>query len=215
MSFRSLIDCNNMKQLQISFTEREEKGRHPSSRLRNSGRIPAVIYGKSGTSSVSIDDREFRMLMREKGSAAAIVELVNEQRKLLSIINEIQRDSITDRFLHVDFQEVAKDEKFTIVIPVRVKGEAFGVKNEKAMLEVVRHKVGIRCLPEHLIEAVEVDVTDLHANHNIHVKDLPKFEGVEYVGDQNGVVVACVAEEAEEEAPAIPTAAAPAAPAAK
>jgi large subunit ribosomal protein L25 len=102
------------------------------------------------------------------------------------IIIEIQCNAMTDRFMHVDFQEISSNE-------------ADGVKNEKAMLEVVRHKVTVRCLPKHLIGVIEIDVTDLHAGQNIHIRDLPKFEGIEYPGDPKGVVVACIGEEAEGE----------------
>jgi large subunit ribosomal protein L25 len=186
-----------MKQLQLSFTSRTEKGRHPVSRLREMGRIPSVIYGKSGSFPVSIDDVEFRMLMRQKGDAAATVQLASDEKKVLTIITEVQRNTITDRFMHVDFQEISSGEMFTTTVPVHVKGEAYGVKNEKAMLEVVRHKVTVRCLPEHLVETIELDVTDLRAGQNIHIKDLPKFEGIEYTGDSKGVVIACVGEEAE------------------
>ena len=188
-----------MKQLEIKFKDRSEKGRHPAYRLRKSGRIPAVVYGKSGNFPISIDDRDFRMLMRKKGSSAALVELKNESRDVLSIINEIQRDNITDQFLHVDFLEVAKNEKFSMTVPVRVVGECIGVKTEKGMLEIIRRNVTIRCLPKDLIEYVEVDVTNLHANTNIHIKDLPKYEGIEYPGDQQGVVISCVAEEDDAE----------------
>jgi large subunit ribosomal protein L25 len=186
-----------MKQLQLSFTNRTEKGRHPVLRLREMGRIPSIIYGKSGSFPVSIDDVEFRMLMRQKGDAAATVQLSSDGKNVLTIITEVQRNTITDRFMHVDFQEISSDEIFTTTVPVHVRGEAYGVKNEKAMLEVVRHRVTVRCLPEHLIEAVEIDVTDLHAGQNIQIKDLPKFEGVEYAGDPKGVVIACIGEEAE------------------
>ncbi|MDR0418446.1 MAG: 50S ribosomal protein L25 [Puniceicoccales bacterium] len=187
-----------MKQLQLSFASRTEKGRHPALRLRKTGRVPSVIYGKSGSFPVSIDDVEFRMLMRQKGDAAATIQLSSNEKTVLTIITEVQRNTITDRFMHVDFQEISSGEMFTTAVPVRVKGEAYGVKNEKAMLEVVRHKVLVRCLPEHLIEAIEIDVTDLRAGQSIHIKDLPQFEGIEYVGDPKGIVVACVGEEAEE-----------------
>jgi large subunit ribosomal protein L25 len=186
-----------MKQLQLSFVNRTEKGRHPASRLRKTGRIPSVIYGKSGSFPVSIDDIEFRMLMRQRGDAAATVQLSSDEKTVLTIITEVQRNTITDRFMHVDFQEILSGETFTTTVPVHVRGEAYGVKNEKAMLEVVRHKVAIRCRPEHLIEAIEIDVTDLHAGQSIHIKDLPAFEGVEYVGDPKGIVIACIGEEAE------------------
>jgi large subunit ribosomal protein L25 len=186
-----------MKQLQLSFANRTEKGRHPASRLRQMGRIPSVIYGKSGSFPVSIDDVEFRMLMRQKGDTAATVQLSGDEKTVLTIITEVQRNTITDRFMHVDFQEISSGETFTTTVPVHVRGEAYGVKNEKAMLEVVRHRVVVRCLPEHLIEAIEIDITDLHAGQSIHVRDLPSFEGVEYIGDPKGIVIACIGEEAE------------------
>jgi large subunit ribosomal protein L25 len=134
------------------------------------------------------------MLMRQKGDAAATVELASDHKSVLTIITEIQRNTITDRFMHVDFQEISEGEKFTTTVPIHVKGEAYGVKNEKAMLEVVRHRATVRCLPEHLIETIEIDVTDLHAGQNIQIKDLPRFEGIEYSGDPKGVVVACIGE---------------------
>ncbi|MDR2200645.1 MAG: 50S ribosomal protein L25 [Puniceicoccales bacterium] len=188
-----------MKRLHLTFSERTEKGRHPASRLRKLGRVPSIIYGKSGSFPISIDDVEFRMLMRQKGDAAVTVELTNQSKSVLTIITEIQRNTITDHFMHVDFQEISEGEKLTTSVPIHVKGEAFGVKNEKAMLEIVRHRVSVRCLPRHLIEGIEVDVTDLHAGQNIHIKDLPIFEGVEYPGDGQGVVIACVGETAESE----------------
>ncbi|MDR1435375.1 MAG: 50S ribosomal protein L25 [Puniceicoccales bacterium] len=188
-----------MKQLHLKFSERTEKGRHPASRLRKAGHIPSVIYGKSGSFSVSVDDVEFRMLMRQKGDTAATVQLTNDSKSVLTIITEIQRNAMTDRFMHVDFQEISNDEKFTTTVPIHVKGEAYGVKNEKAMLEVVRHKVTVRCLPKQLIGVIEIDITDLHAGQSIHIRDLPQFEGVEYPGDPKGVVVACIGEEAEGE----------------
>jgi large subunit ribosomal protein L25 len=184
-----------MKPLHLTFSHRREKGRHPASRLRQLGRIPSVIYGKSGSFPVSIDDGEFRMLMRQKGDAAATVELVSDRQSVLTIITEVQRNTITDHFMHVDFQEISAGEKLTTTVPVHLKGEAYGVKNEKAMLEIVRHRVTVRCFPEHLIELIEIDVTDLRAGQNIQIKDLPKFEGIEYSGDPKGVVVACIGED--------------------
>jgi large subunit ribosomal protein L25 len=139
------------------------------------------------------------MLMRQKGDAAATVELKNQSKSVLTIITEIQRNTMTDYFMHVDFQEISEGEKLTTNVPVHVKGEAYGVKNEKAMLEIVRHRVTVRCLPKDLIEDIEVDVSDLHAGQSIHIKDLPTFEGVEYTGDGKGVVVACIGEAAEGE----------------
>ena len=67
------------------------------------------------------------------------MEHEDKAEKALSFLQEIQRDPITDRYLHVDLHEVKPDEKFEIRVPVRVTGESFGVKNQSGVLEIASH----------------------------------------------------------------------------
>jgi ribosomal protein L25 (general stress protein Ctc) len=88
-----------MKQLQLSFANRMEKGQHPTSRLRKMGRVPSIIYGASRSFSVGVDDIELRMLMRQKGDAAATIQLSRNEKAVLTILTEVQRNTVTDRFV--------------------------------------------------------------------------------------------------------------------
>lgn len=198
-----------MKQLNLSVTNRKQTGRGAARRLRGTGTVPAVIYGKSGTRSLAIDERAFRMLLRSKGASIALVEIKDDEGKqTLSLIQDVQRHPRTDRFLHVDFKEVLPHEELRAEIPLRVTGDCEGVKLDNALLEVISYQVAVRCLPKDLPEFLTIDVTPLRAGDNVQLKDLPKIEGVTFVGDENIVLVACAKPEEEEAAEATPAAAA-------
>ncbi|MDR2377206.1 MAG: 50S ribosomal protein L25 [Puniceicoccales bacterium] len=200
-----------MKSFNLSVVSREAKGRHAVNRLRAQGIIPAVIYGRSGTRSLSVEDKEFRALLKAKGSGAAIVEVEDEGRKkMLATIAQIQKDALSDELMHVDFKEISPDEPEVFAIPVVVRGEAVGVKSEDGVLEILKHEISIRCLLRDVVDAIEVDISKLHAGERIHVKNLPILPGISYLGDPEVVVLSC-SKHSEEEAAETKEAATPAA----
>ena len=86
-----------MKQNTLSAESRTKAGRGPSRRLRAAGKIPAIIYGVSGTRSLSIDGSGFRNLWMKLRGTSALIEIVEEgSESVQSLIQEIQRDPITD-----------------------------------------------------------------------------------------------------------------------
>jgi large subunit ribosomal protein L25 len=141
----------------------------------------------------------------------------DKPEKALSFLQEIQRDPITDRYLHVDLHEVKPDETFEIRVPVRVTGESFGVKNQSGVLEIASHMLRVRCLPSDLPEAIEIDVTPLKVGETVKVGELKPVSGVTFLDDKGQPVVACVEPVAEvvvETVAAAPVEGAEAAPAA-
>ena len=193
-----------MKQNTLSVESRTETGRGPSRRLRAEGKIPAVIYGVSGTRSLSIDRSGFRALWTKLRGTAALIEVFEEGRESVqSLIEEVQRDPITDEVLHIDFKEISADVELQTRIAVRIVGESIGVKSEGAFLEVLSHEVEVRCLPKDLPELIVVDVSDLEVGSAIHIRDLKPIEGVSFTEDREKTIVSCVLpslveEEAEE-----------------
>jgi large subunit ribosomal protein L25 len=207
--------------LTLKVATRAQTGRSASRRLRKVNRIPAILYGKHSTpEKLSIEVPEFTRLLKSVGGRALLIELARDDKsdKALSFLQEIQRDPITDRYLHVDLHEVKADEKFEIRVPVRVVGESFGVKNQSGVLEIASHSLRIRCLPKDLPEAIEVDVTALNVGQTIKIGEMKPVDGVSFLDDAGQPVVACVEPVAEivqevvaTAAPADGTAAAPAA----
>jgi large subunit ribosomal protein L25 len=205
-----------MKQFKLTVQPREGAGRGVSRRLRASGKIPAVIYGKlNEPRSLAVDGPEFTRLVKQIAGTAAIIEIEQgSEAPRLSVIQEVQRDPMTDKVLHIDLHEISATEKMSLDINVHLVGESYGVKNESGTLDIVSHQVTIRCLPQDLPEFIEVDVTELRLGQTIHIKELKALPGVEFLDDADQPVVSCVAEAAPAEEPTPAAAAAAAAPAA-
>jgi large subunit ribosomal protein L25 len=204
-----------MKQYTLKIASRDGIGRQASRRIRQAGRIPAVVYGKlRPPQAVSIDGVEFTQLMKKVGGSAAIIEINDGQSNArLSFLQEVQRNAMTDKVVHVDLQEVSANEEMELNVAVHAVGDCVGVRVENGLLEMVSHEVRIRCLPKDLPEYIEVDVSNLHVGESIHIRDLPAVAGVKYLGDPAQSIISCLEPSAEPEA--TPAAgAAPAAPAA-
>jgi large subunit ribosomal protein L25 len=202
-----------MKQFSLKVVAREGAGRGPSRRLRRDGRVPAVLYGKlNPPRSLSLDSPEFTRLLKEIAGSAALVELQEDNGPArLSFIQEIQRHPMSDRILHVDLHEISATDEIELNVTVHAVGDCFGVRTENGILEIVSHEVRIRCLPKDLPAFIEVDVTDLHVDQSIHVRELPALPGVKYLDDPGRPVLACVEPVVEVEVTPTPAEAAAAA----
>ena len=198
-----------MKRVSLNIQPREERRRRPARKLRASGRIPAIVYGKSGNRNISIDKADFHTLWKQIRGTAVLVELQEtEQEPILSAIQEIQRDTGKDEFIHIDFHEVTQDKPITAHVAFHFEGESVGVKNDGGILDPHVHEITVRCLPKDLPEYIKVDVTHLKVGDAIHIKNLSEIPGVYLPGDPNTALISCSAsrvaktaesEESEEE----------------
>ena len=188
------------QQFKLNVTARAQTGRSASRRLRKVNRVPAILYGKhTKPESLSIEGPEFVRLLKSVGDRAVLVELQRDGNgnRALSFLQEVQRDPITDKYLHVDLQEVKNDEKFEIRVPVHVVGESYGVKNQSGVLEMASHVLRVRVLPKDLPEAITVDVTELKVGETFKVGSLKAIPGVEFLDPKGQPVVSCVEPVAE------------------
>ncbi|MEI6590115.1 MAG: 50S ribosomal protein L25 [Verrucomicrobiota bacterium] len=186
--------------LKLNVASRTQTGRSASRRLRNVNQVPAILYGKhTSPEKLSIDGPEFRKLLKAASGRSILIEIMSPERKevALSIIQEVSRDPITDKYLHVDLHEVKPDEKFEIEVNIRITGESFGVKNQSGVLEIGAHTLRIRCLPKDLPELIEVDVSPLKVGETIKVGELKAVPGVEFLDVKGQPVVSCVEPVAE------------------
>lgn len=178
-----------MKTITLNAQKREATGRGSSRRLRNEGKIPAVVYGKSGVAGLAVDYVAFRELYLEVRGTAAFVELNDGDKTLKTIIKDIQLDALTRKFVHVDFNEVDENTVMTVEVPIHTTGEAYGVKTEGGILDIAVKNVTIRCKPANLPSAIEVDISELKKGEFVHRNQLPALEGVKFVGDPSSVIL--------------------------
>jgi len=192
-----------MKSVALNAIPRSLARRAGAKKLRSSGRIPAVIYGrKVQPQNLELDTKEMEVLLHGSASENVLVDLAvkdDARPKRLALVQEIQHHPLSGKMLHIDFHEVAEDEKVTVMVPVETVGEAVGVKTGGGVLEHVLFKIKARALPKDLPEVITVDVSHLNIGEAVHLGEIKVPEGVELIGEKQIPVIAVAAPRTEEE----------------
>jgi large subunit ribosomal protein L25 len=186
-----------MKSLSLKVFPRTQAKRIRVRKLRATGRVPAVIYGRQNQpQNLEVGLKEIEDLIHHSVSETILVDLAVEgeaKSRRLALVQEIQHHPLSGKVLHVDFHEVAETEKVTVTVPVETAGEAAGVKTGGGVLEHVLFKLKVRALPKDLPEAITVDVTALEIGQTIHLGEIPLPAGVEVIGDRKIPVISVAA----------------------
>jgi len=199
----------------LRVEKRETRGKNEARRLRAAGRIPAVVYGteKNKATVIAVDPK---MLLRILHSASGVNTLIGLDGVDLNggkvLVKEYQLDPIDHKLLHADFYRVAMDKLIQVTIPVIVKGEPKGVKQQGGILEFIRREIEVECLPADIPENVEVDVSELMLHQGIRVRDLTVDPKWTPKSDPDMMLVHVIMPKAEEVAAPAAEAAAAAAP---
>jgi len=202
-----------MSKVVLQAKNRQKFGSAESRRLRRNGRVPAVIYGRSGKShSIDLDSVEF--LKNTKGiSESTIVKVDVEDKSFEAFVKATQRNIIDGNILHIDFYEVESGVALRAKVSLVLQGNPVGVR-EGGMLETPAHEIEIECLPKDLPERIEIDISGLKANQSLHVRDIPLADGIRLLSNPDQVVALVKFAKAEAAAAVAVDAAAAAAPAA-
>lgn len=192
----------------LKAAKREGSGKGAARKLRQSGRVPAVLYGRDmETMHLSLDAMEAEHLFSTISVENTIVQLKveGERRGFETLVREIQSNPVRNSLVHVDFFRIQKGVAVDVEVPVHLTGVPVGVKQNGGVLEQIIHEVPVRCLPDKIPESFEVDVSALEIDDALHVSDLTVEEGVEVSIDLDRTLCQVapprvVEEEVEEEA---------------
>lgn len=209
-----------MERISLEVTSRAELGKGNAGRLRRQGLIPAIVYGRENpTESVSLEEKTLRSALRKGLRLGRLVELLRgeEHTPVVALLREMQRDPVTGRPIHLDFQIVSATQALVVEVPLELQGVPIGVREESGQLEQHVWRVKVRSLPDQLPDSLALDVTDLRAGSTLHISDITWAEGTILTDPVLAVAtvsrprieVAPVAEEGEE-APAEAAESAPA-----
>ena len=186
-------------------------------RVRRGGKIPAVVYGAGQESlPVAVDPRQVSRILNSETGHNTIFDLALDGDRSKAMIVDWQYEPIKGKLLHIDLKRIAMDKKLTVKVPVFLKGEAAGVKQQGGILEQMLREVEIECLPADIPSHIDADVSELVFGKVLRVSDLPRSDKFEFITDENQPVahVTSVKEEvvATPEAAAAEAAAGPAEP---
>jgi large subunit ribosomal protein L25 len=201
----------------LQAERRETRGKNEARRLRAHGRIPAVVYGieKGKAIEIAVDPKALLRILHSESGVNTLIGLNLDGGATRVLVKEYQLDPIDHELLHADFYQVAMDKTITVTVPIALRGEARGVKQQGGIVDFVHREIEIECLPADIPEHVDIDVSELMLHEGIRVRDLT-IEGAKWkpVSEGEMMIVHVVPLRAEAEpAAAEAVAAAPATPA--
>lgn len=211
----------NTQDFTLTVSDRLQKGKNASYRLRREKQIPAVVYGPSAKEgiAVTLSYANFREVYNKAGKTSLIrLEATGDAAKTVNgfkvLISELQIDAIRNEVLHVDLKELDLKKPIRVTVPLHYVGKAKGLA-EGGILSVNVRDIEIRVLPDRVPSHIDVDVTELGLNDSMHLTQLEEKIGktnFEFVYESDLTLVGV--QEPEEEVVAAPAADAAAAPAA-
>ena len=162
----------------LEATARDSFGKNEARRTRRDGRVPAVMYGAAAegdsreATPIAVDPRALLKILHSESGANTLISLKLGDGGARVLIKEYQLDPVTHAVLHADFYRVRMDRTIQVTIPVTVKGEPKGVKQQGGLLEFIRREIEVECLPADIPEHVEVDVSELMLHQGVRVRDI-------------------------------------------
>ena len=204
-------------QQELTVERRPAIGTRPVRRLRRLGAIPGIVYGRSmDPITVSVNQREFLRLLHSKTGEHALVTLrLKDAAPSTSLraasraesrdaapsttlggtfwekpvlVKAVQHDPVDGHITHIDFHAILLTERLKVKVPVLLKGEAVGVKQEGGILEHFLREVEVECLPAEIPAGVEFDVSAMNVGATVHVRDLVAPKNAKITSDADGVI---------------------------
>ncbi len=193
-----------MSETSLAVEIRSDKGKGVARRLREAGRIPAVLYGHGNEPTpLSFEARRLEAIL--KNSDMGMNTLIDLEGNApvggkMVLVKELQREPVRGTMLHADLLEVVATDTVNVSVPVHLAGTAKGVSLSGGLMDQVLREVELECLPRAIPDELVLDVSELDLGDSFHVRDIPLPEGVTLLSDGDLSVVSVVAPAVTEEA---------------
>jgi large subunit ribosomal protein L25 len=197
-----------MAEVTLEVSRREATGKGVATKLRQQGKIPAVVYGGHRDAvAITVERKAVSDLIQKSEHGLRSIFLLkmsgtDQQRH--AMIKDIQIDPISRKMTHIDFVRVIMDEVVRVTVPVRLDGTPEGVK-EGGILDWQVRDLHVECLPTAIPDSIEVEISPLGLHDYIRISDLKLPGGVKVFDDPERVVVGVTHARAEiVETPVVP-----------
>ena len=189
----------------LEATVRDSRGKNEARRTRAAGRVPGVVYGAAGegasreATAIAVEPKALLKILHSESGANTLIALkLAGQSDARVLVKAYQLDPVTHQILHADFYRIAMDRVLRVTVPITVKGEAPGVKQQGGILEYVHRIVELECLPADIPEHIEVNVGDLMLHQGVRVRDVTPNPKLKLVSDPDMMLVHVIQPKAEE-----------------
>ncbi|WP_052254973.1 50S ribosomal protein L25/general stress protein Ctc [Salinicoccus sp. YB14-2] len=182
----------------LASANRETKTRSAINNLRNTGQVPAVVYGyQVENTAVAVDEIEFIKVIREVGRNGVIdLELGGKPTKVM--VTDYQFDSLKNQITHIDFVAINMKTEVTVDVTIELTGDAKGA-DEGGIVEQPIFEVQVTATPDNIPESLELDVTELDIGDTLYVSDVSTTGNFTIENEEDEALVTVVPPQKEEE----------------
>ncbi|PPK88807.1 LSU ribosomal protein L25P [Neolewinella xylanilytica] len=177
-----------MEVVQVSGEVRDNLGKRASKDVRRHGLVPAVVYGIGDPVHFTVKALDLRSLIYTPEFKLADLNVGGESYRV--IVKDYQFHPVTDELRHIDFLALEEGRSIKVQVPVTFTGTSPGVRGG-GKLQVSVRRIKIKTTPEHLVDHVTLDISELELGQSIRVRDIAPMEGVE-IQNPGGQPVATV-----------------------
>ena len=174
-----------MESISITGSKRKSLGKADAKTARRAGLVPCIVYGGKEETHIQIDERSFSKLVYTPNQY--IVNLDIDGTTIPTILKAIQFHPVTDKIIHVDFQELT-GQQIRLTLPILTKGQSEGVL-AGGRLRTVRRNVKVQGLPKDMPSIIELDIAGLGIGKSIKIGDLD-IPGVTFLADESQIIIA-------------------------
>ncbi len=165
-------------------------GTSAARRLRATGKVPAVLYGRGAEPrAITVDWRELRVALTTDKGLNALINLEVDGTRTPAIVKEMQRHPVRRDVLHIDFLSVDVDKPIATDVPIVLEGEPILVLREQGVVDQIMNAIIVHAKPDRIPGHLSVDVSALEIGHTLTVADLVLPEGVTIDADPEETIV--------------------------
>ena len=150
-------------------------------KLRREGTLPAVLYGHDGSESVALKlsnyDAEALLRHATVNKSVITVNVPDMPWNGKVILREVQKHPWKNKIHHLSFFSIASQKEIEVSMPIHFIGDAVGVVEENGTLDTVMTEIQLKCPPDAIPPALEIDVSELKIGDTLNVGDLKLPKG--------------------------------------
>lgn len=189
-------------QATLTAEARTGRGKNEARRLRRSGKLPAVVYGGEDSVGipVSVDPKVLLEIFHSESGVNTLIDLsVDDGNASQVLVKEFQVHPVSSELLHVDFYRLALDKKITVSVPITLRGEPLGVKQQGGLVDFIHRDVQVECMPTEIPKKIEIDISDLMIGQGVRLHEVSGDVPWSPVSDPDTLLVHVIAPKIEEE----------------
>lgn len=177
----------------LEATVREKSGKGAARQLRRQGKVPSVLYGQGECLLLTVEPESLLRILKSQAGSTSLISLniagAKSKPKRTALLRDFQVDPLGGRVLHADLFEISMEKPIRVKVPVHVVGGTpTGVK-EGGILHYNMRELHVECLPAALPDFIEVDASSLGIGQGIHLKEIPRLQGLRYLDDPDQMIV--------------------------